>query len=129
MFLNATLQRGGHLIERLRKLSDFARLIFQSGASAEITGTESLDGIEKNANLTQNKTFTAKPGRDQREQADGESNPGQVSESQQRHAGSDGQKDHPDKANSQTVKSGFPFQVIQSNGNSDAEAEPKLSEM
>jgi hypothetical protein len=124
MFLNATFQRGGHLIERLRKLSDFARFIFKAGASAEIAGTKSLHGFEKNLNLSQNETFTAEPRRNQCQQADGESDPRELNESQQRHAGSDGQKDHPDKANSQAVKSGFPFQVIQSNGDLDAEAEP-----
>ena len=73
MFLNATFQRRSHLIERLRELSDFARFIFKAGASAEIAGTKSLHGFEKNLNLSQNETFTAEPRRNQCQQADGES--------------------------------------------------------
>jgi hypothetical protein len=103
-FIDALLEAGRHVVEGAREQADFARLFTQAGPAAQVTGAKPLNRGRQATHVSQDKPFTAKPGRSQREQPDGKARPGQSGEIKEQQRGCDGQENRPYKPYPQAGK-------------------------
>ena len=102
-FKCALLQGFRHAIERVRELPQFALGVAHAGATAEISFSQFLRGVEEDSQLAQDEPFTTIPSRSERKQSGHEAGPfRQFEDVDDRQRGNDSQKNSSNQANAES---------------------------